>query len=112
MSFKIDENLPDEVAFSLRRAGHNASTICGQSMSGEPDPNVALTCQRERRALVTLGLDFADIRAYPPEDYCGLLVLRLRRQDKQSVIEAFERLLPMFRRSRWRTGCGSCKKNV
>ncbi|QIN77273.1 hypothetical protein GBA65_00695 [Rubrobacter marinus] len=64
MRFKIDENLPDEVAESLRREGHNASTIRQQSMSGEPDPNVGLVCQREQPALVTLDLGFADIRAY------------------------------------------------
>ena len=38
-------------------------------------------------------LDFADIRASPPKDYAGLLVLRLSRQDKLHVLSVFERLL-------------------
>ena len=97
MRFKIDENLPEEVAESSRRAGHDASTIREQSMSGELDPNVALACRHEQRTLVTLDLGFADIRAYPPDEYYGLIVLRLKRQDKRGVIEAFERLLPMLR---------------
>lgn len=96
MRFKIDENLPDEVAELLRSAGYEASTIPQQHMSGEPDPNVALLCLREQRALVTLDLGFADIRAYPPEEYYGLIVLRLKRQDKGSVVDAFEKLLPML----------------
>ena len=38
---------------------------------GAVDPDVAQACQKEARALVTLDLDFSDIRAYPPEDYQG-----------------------------------------
>lgn len=34
-------------------------------------------CARPRgRAVVTLDLDFSDIRAYPPNDYAGIIVLR------------------------------------
>ena len=39
-----------------------------------------------RLALITLDLGFADIRAYPPEQSPGLIVLRLRRQDKLTVL--------------------------
>lgn len=96
MKFKTDENLPDEVADVLRRAGHDVSTVIGQHMQGEPDPTIASVCQREQRAVVTFDVGFADIRRYPPEEYFGLVVLRLRRQDKISVIEVVERLLPML----------------
>jgi hypothetical protein len=36
--------------------------------------------------LITLDLDFANIRAYPPSAHPGIIVLRLKRQDKQAVI--------------------------
>ena len=36
-------------------------------MAGAVDPDVAQACQKEARALVTLDLDFSDIRAYPPK---------------------------------------------
>jgi len=42
---------------------------------------------------VTLDLDFADIRTYPPEDYPGLIVLRLGWQDKPHVLDVFRKLL-------------------
>ncbi len=96
MRFKIDENLPEEAAELLRDAGHDSSTILGQSMGGEPDPEVASVCRRERRALVTLDLGFANIRTYPPEEYHGLIVLRLKQQDKAHVVGVLEQLLPMF----------------
>ena len=96
MKFKIDENLPVEVADLLRLAGHDAMTVREQHLVGQADPNVALVCQREERVLVTLDTDFADMRIYPPEQFSGLIVLRLRRQDKPHVLEIFTRLMRVF----------------
>ncbi|MDT0632515.1 DUF5615 family PIN-like protein [Rubrivirga litoralis] len=96
MRFKLDENLPAEAADVFRRAEHDAATVLEQEMGGAPDPNVAAVCQRESRALVTLDTDFADIRSYPPSDYPGLVVLRLRQQDKPHVLGVLERMLPLL----------------
>jgi predicted nuclease of predicted toxin-antitoxin system len=93
---KTDENLPEEIAESLRAAGHEASTILEQSMGGELDPDVASLCRREQRALITLDLGFADIRTYPPREYPSLIVLRPRRQRKLHVVSVFEHVLPML----------------
>jgi predicted nuclease of predicted toxin-antitoxin system len=95
-TFKVDENLPTEAAELLRIAGHDAVTVGDQRMAGQPDTNVALVCQREGRAVVTLDLDFADIRAYPPGDYSGIIVLRLARLDKPRVLWIVQRLLPLL----------------
>ena len=96
MRVKLDENLPVEAADVLRQAGHDATTILEQEMGGEPDPSVAAVCRREGRALVTLDTDFADIRTYPPPEHPGILVLRLRQQDKRSVLDVLRRLLPLL----------------
>ncbi len=45
---------------------------------------------------MTLDLGFADIRTYPPGEYHGLIVLRLKRQDKAYVIDTLEQLLPIL----------------
>lgn len=42
---------------------------------------------------MTLDLDFADIRTYPPDEHPGLIVLRVFRQDKAHVIDVFRRTL-------------------
>lgn len=91
--FKVDENLPTEAAELLRRAGHDAVTVMDQHLGGQPDAKVASACQEDGRAVVTLDLDFADIRAYPPADYPGIIVLRLARLDKRRVLSVMERLL-------------------
>lgn len=93
MRFKVDENLPIEAAEILRSAGHDASTIIEQNLGGEADSDIILVCQQEQRTLVTLDLDFADIRAYPPERFAGLVVLRLKQQDKLRVLATLRRLL-------------------
>jgi predicted nuclease of predicted toxin-antitoxin system len=86
MRFKTDENLPVEAADVLAQAGHDALTIHDQQMVGQPDPQVASVCQSEQRVLLTLDLDFSDIRNYPPADYFGIIVLRPRSQAKPAVL--------------------------
>lgn len=96
MKFKVDENMPAEVAGLLVHAGHDALTVPDQQLGGKPDPDLATVCRQENRAIVTLDLDFSDIRAYPPADYAGIIVLRLARLDKHRVLSAVQRLLPLL----------------
>jgi predicted nuclease of predicted toxin-antitoxin system len=76
--FKIDENLPTEAAEVLREAGFGADTVGDEDLSGSDDPAVANSARLEDRILVTLDLDFANIRAYPPHEHPGIVVLRLK----------------------------------
>ena len=92
MNFKIDENLPVEAAEILRGAGFVADTVGSEDLSGANDETVAATTQSEGRILVTLDLDFANIRAYPPGEHNGIIVLRAKRQDKPTVLAYVRRL--------------------
>ena len=98
MEFKVDENLPIEVAQALIAAGHGACTIHVQQMVGQPDPIIADVCRDEGRVLLTLDMDFADIRAYPPAEYGGLIVLRPRTQSKPAVLSLVQLLIPKLDR--------------
>lgn len=93
MKFKIDENLPVEVAGLLRQAGYEAATVGDQNLVGEIDLTLAQVCQSEERALITLDTDFADIRTYPPGQYAGIVVLRLKQQDRMSVLKVVARMI-------------------
>ncbi|HBL25265.1 MAG TPA: hypothetical protein DD490_00340 [Acidobacteria bacterium] len=97
MKFKTDENVPLEAAELLRAAGHDALSVLDQGLQGWIDPGIASICQAEERILVTLDVDFADVRAYPPHDFPGFLVLRLKRQDTPAVLQALERAVRLFR---------------
>jgi predicted nuclease of predicted toxin-antitoxin system len=59
--FKVDENLPLEVASLLTAAGHDALTVLDQLLGGHSDLAVDEACRHEGRAIVTLDLDFTDI---------------------------------------------------
>jgi predicted nuclease of predicted toxin-antitoxin system len=93
MRFKLDENLPVEVARGLRQAGHEAETAEEEGLAGASDARLAELVRQESRALMTLDVDFANLRHYPPSDYSGLIVFRLRDQSKRSVLAALSRFL-------------------
>ena len=96
MRFKVDENLPIDVADLLASAGYDALTVLDQRLVGEADTRILDICRQEERTLITLDLDFSDVRSYPPKEHFGLLVLRLHRQDKAYVLETIRRVIPLF----------------
>ena len=96
MKFKVDENLPVEVTVLLNDAGYDSASVFGQHLGGQPDQSILSVCQSEQRVLITLDLDFADIRQYPPHEHAGLIVLRLRRQDKIHILNITRRLIKAF----------------
>lgn len=96
MRFKIDENLPVEVAELLRAAGHDADTVHDEGLAGAPDARISAIVRDERRVLVTLDFDFADIRAYPPSEYGGIVVLWLRTHERDAVIRLMARALEVL----------------
>lgn len=96
MRFKIDENLPGALVRLLAANGHEATTVREEGLNGKPDHEIAKICQSERRAIVTLDLDFADITSLPPEEYAGIIVLRIGDQSKQHVLRIFGGILPLL----------------
>jgi predicted nuclease of predicted toxin-antitoxin system len=96
MRFKIDENLPIEIAELLISSGHDAMTVFDQKLVGEPDSKVADICRAENRALVTLDLDFSDIRTFPPAAYAGFIILRPNNQSKTTVLALMKRVIPLL----------------
>jgi predicted nuclease of predicted toxin-antitoxin system len=93
LNLKIDENLPLECAATFRQAGFSADTVLDEKLSGSDDGTIFQICQQEARILLTLDLDFADIRSYPPETCAGIVVLRPESQDKQTLLSMTERLI-------------------
>jgi hypothetical protein len=52
----------------------------------------------EDRAIVTLDLDFADIRAFPPASTAGMIVLRVHDQSRSSVLRAMGHAVDLIKR--------------
>ena len=101
MRAKLDENVPIEAAELLRAAGWGCDTVYDEGLAGADDPIVAARCQAEARVLFALDLDFADIRAYPPDEYVGIVVLRPAEPSRQQALELVSRVLPVLS-AEWR----------
>jgi predicted nuclease of predicted toxin-antitoxin system len=91
--FKLDENLPTEFARALKLRGHDALTVRDQGLGGSADPLIAEAVQKEGRILATLDRDFADIRRYPPAQFAGILVFRVRRQDPAHLLALLDQAM-------------------
>ena len=98
MKFKVDENLPREACNLLNGAGHDATSVGQQGLSGADDARIYRLCQAERRALITLDVDFANVQAYEPKTSAGVIVLRLAQQYRQRVLDAVAGILPVLAR--------------
>lgn len=93
MKFKIDENVPTGAVEVFRTQGHECHTVFDKTLGGAADSQIADKCRSEGLVLVTLDLDFADIRTYPPAQHAGIVVLRPSEPDRDRVLALIARTL-------------------
>ena len=103
MKIKLDENLPASLASILKGFQHDVHTIADENLTGHTDSDVWEATQREQRFLVTQDLDFSDVRRFIPGKHHGILLVRLRDPDRQSLIL---RLREIFRHEQVNTWAG------
>ena len=96
MRFKIDENLHEDVAALAIGQGHDAQTVHDEGLRGCDDATLIAHCSGEDRTIVTLDLDFADIRAVSPS-HPGVIVLRVRNQSRPNALKVMIRVLDLVR---------------
>lgn len=92
MKLLIDENVPRAVARSLAELGHDVRT----PDAGSSDAVVAERARKEKRVLVTLDKDFANILRYPPQEYCGIVCVRIGPPIADRVAAMLAQLLERF----------------
>lgn len=97
MKFKIDENLPEELTGLLKNEGYSAMTVVEQGLGGKKDANIIQVCQEESRSLISLDLDFSDIRTYPPQEYSGIILFRAPNHSKKVVLSLLKEILPLLK---------------
>ena len=76
MKFKLDENLDPRAREILAREGHDIRLVEEEGLRGAPDVSIGQVAIQEVLCLVTLDLDFANVIAFPPHQYSGIIVLR------------------------------------
>lgn len=98
MKFKIDENLPAELAEDLERLGHSADTVADEGLVGAVDSVVVAAAKVEGRIVLTLDKGIADIVRFPSQTHSGIVLFRPGSLGRRTVLGYIrERLDPLLR---------------
>jgi predicted nuclease of predicted toxin-antitoxin system len=76
MKLKLDENLSRHLKPILGSLGHDVTTAAEQGLLSQPDAAVATAARSQGRLLLTLDVEFADLRKYPPGSHPGVILFR------------------------------------
>ncbi len=87
MKFKLDENFGSRIRILFQNQGFDVKTVFEQNLQGCPDQRLYEACINEKRCLVTLDLDFADITRFPSAKTCGIVVIRIPRHQSYNLLE-------------------------
>jgi predicted nuclease of predicted toxin-antitoxin system len=72
MLVKLDENLGISHVALLKKSGYEVDRVHDEGLSGEPDATIWKSVCAEKRYFITIDLDFADVRQYPPGSHPGI----------------------------------------
>lgn len=77
MRFLIDADLPRTAAEIARTFGHEATDIRDIGLGAAKDSVIAEYAQSNKMCIITGDYGFANLKAYLPSKYFGLVVLRI-----------------------------------
>src|SRR5262249_14305712 len=77
MRFLIDADLPRDTSTLLTSYGHVAVDVRDVGLRHADDSQIAAYAKTNNLCIVTADWGFADIRAFPPQDYMGIVVIGL-----------------------------------
>lgn len=94
MSLKVlcDENLPNAISSALNNIGCDAKRV----VPGMSDVQVANLAQAEERIIITFDSDFANILAYPPKEYFGIVRINIHPPTVHIIIERLNYIFSQF----------------
>ena len=75
---KLDENLSVHLKITLAAMGYDVRTAGDEDLLGQPDTEIASAARKEKRVLLTLDLEFGDLRKHPPGEHPGIVLFRPR----------------------------------
>jgi predicted nuclease of predicted toxin-antitoxin system len=90
---KLDEHLGNAHLQFLREGGYDADTVLGERLSGSADEFLWTRVVADGRLLITLDLDFSDVRRYKPGTHPGILLVRARSTSSSAVLRVLRRVL-------------------
>ncbi len=76
LKLKLDENLSRHLKHDPGMLQHDVVTVADEGLLSKSDPEIAAAAKTEGRILLTLDLEFADLRKYPPGSHPGIILFR------------------------------------
>ncbi|MBI2346717.1 MAG: DUF5615 family PIN-like protein [Deltaproteobacteria bacterium] len=76
MKVKLDENLSRHLKPRLQALRYDVLTAADEGLLSQSDVAIAKAAKQEDRILLTLDLEFADLRKHPPGTHPGIVLFR------------------------------------
>jgi predicted nuclease of predicted toxin-antitoxin system len=89
---KLDEHLGKITLQVLREASYDVDTVLGERLSGSTDEQLWSRVVADGRFLITLDLDFSDVRRFRPGTHPGNLLIRARSTSSPAVLRVLRQL--------------------
>jgi predicted nuclease of predicted toxin-antitoxin system len=86
MKFKLDENLPLELADDLVRLGHDPDSVHGEELDGAEDATVVRAALAAGRILMTLDKGIASLLQFPAHEHSGIILFRPDASGRREVL--------------------------
>ena len=94
LHFFSDQCVPAGIIETLQRHGDRVTKLQDVIPKNSPDPKVIEKSREMGAILLSLNGDFADIVAYPPRNYSGIVAIQLHNHPE--VIPQLMRFLVQF----------------
>jgi predicted nuclease of predicted toxin-antitoxin system len=94
MRFKLDENLPRDLADDLHSLGHEADTVHSEGLAGADDAAIVHAARTSRRILMTLDKGVASLLQYPIYEHSGVVLFRPEATGRGAVLSFVRARLP------------------
>jgi predicted nuclease of predicted toxin-antitoxin system len=93
MNLFADECVYKITVTLLHSWGHDVLTAQEVGLAGKPDEEILAYAIMHERVLITIDLDFSNIRHYPPKSHKGIIVAKIRPRNASAVHRVLEHLL-------------------
>jgi predicted nuclease of predicted toxin-antitoxin system len=90
---KLDEHLGKAHLQLLREGSYDADSVLGERLAGSSDEVLWSRVVADGRFLITLDLDFSDVRRFRPGTHPGILLVRARSTSVPAVLRVLRRVL-------------------
>lgn len=97
MKIKLDENISPLSVNVFRANGFEATSVKDEGLTGCSDDHLISVCTDEDKILVTLDLDFSDMRRYHPSLFSGIIIIRTDKQSRDYINRILERIIPLLK---------------